>query len=133
LSSQKDEIPAELLSFIHHCIDSVEGLQVLLLLLEKQNTPWTVESLSHELRSSHASVFKRLLDLETCKVLSAGALSPDGTLSDHPISSDVKDIVNEIAALYRLRPHRVIAQIYARPPLSIQSFAEAFRLKKEDK
>jgi hypothetical protein len=133
LSSQKDEIPAEHLSFIHHCIDSVEGLQVLLLLQEKQDTPWTVERLSHELRSSHASVYKRLLDLETCQVLNAGALSLDGSLSAQPISSDVKNVVNEISALYRLRPHRVIAQIFARPPSSIQSFAEAFRLKKEDK
>ena len=82
MSAQKDEIPAELLAFVHHCIDSVESLQVLTLLLENRNHPWTVDLLSDELRSSRASVQKRVQDLQGCGVLLPEALSPTGELKE---------------------------------------------------
>jgi hypothetical protein len=131
LTSQRDEIPAELLGFIHACIDSVEQLQVLLL-LATGNEPWTVESLSRELRSSPASVKKRVRDLQDRKVLSAGAEGADGVIRFTPVSPEVAKTVRELDDLFRQRPHRVIAQIFAKPPTPLQSFSDAFKLKKEE-
>lgn len=131
MSSQRDEFPAELLAFVHRCIDSVEQLQVLLLLID--SSPQTVESLSAELRSSKASVQKRIQDLQISQVLAQGALKPDGTIRFAATSPTTESLVRELATLYRQRPHRVIAQIFTRPPASLKSFAEAFKLKKEDR
>lgn len=132
MSQQRDEIPAELLEFLHNCIDSVECLQVLLLLAEPSDTPWTIESLSVELRSSKASVQKRVQDLLRNQVLLPESLAADGVLHFLPFTPRVEHLVREMAELYRQRPHRVIAQIFARPHASLQSFADAFKLKKDE-
>lgn len=133
MTSQRDEIPAELLAFLHTCIDSVEGLQVLLLLLDGGGIPSSIDTLSNELRSSKASVLKRVQDLQSCRVLALDALAANGAVHFHPATPEAKGLVRELALLYRQRPHRVIAQIFARPPSApLQSFADAFRLKKEN-
>ncbi|MGZ3662606.1 MAG: hypothetical protein ACXWR1_05170 [Bdellovibrionota bacterium] len=132
MSQQRDEFSAELLAFLHHCIDSVEQLQVLLLLIDSPTAPLTVDSLSAELRSTKASVQKRIHDLQKNLVLSGEALKQDGTVQFIATSPTMERTVRDLAELFRQRPHRVIAQIYARPPTSVQSFAEAFKIKKEE-
>lgn len=134
MTSVRDEIPAHLAQFIHSCLDSVEQLQVLLLLFEHPQEAWTIDSLSRELRSSPASVHKRVRDLQTRRVLAENTLNPGtGAVHFHATSPSVEQTTRELCELFRQRPHRVIAQIFAKPPASLQSFADAFMIKKEDK
>lgn len=132
MTTQRDEIPPELLRFLHSSIDSVEQLQILLLLAEDNSSDWTIDSVSRELRSTYGSVEKRIMDLQNSGVLTPEA-SLDGKLRFLPSSPAIKEIVLELTQIYRQRPHRVIAQIYNKPPAALQSFADAFLWKKEEK
>ena len=132
MSSAREEIPAALLSFIHRAFDSVEQLQVLLLLVESPEKGWLPEELSNELRSSANSMQKRLKDLVAKEVLATSAFCPEGRARYVPFSEEVNARVKELSELYRQRPHRVIAQLYSKPPLYLESFSASFKFKKDD-
>ncbi len=132
MTGQRDELPAEVLSFIHQRIDSVEQLQILLLLVQDPCAQWTIERISRELRSSSASVQKRIGDLCARKVLAPEAVSDTGEIRFLAFDADVDQLVRELSGIFRHRPHRVIAQIFAKPSPSLRSFADAFKLKKDD-
>ena len=131
MTTQRDEIPSELLAFLHSCIDSVEQLQILLL-LSRDNSYRTVEEISRELRSTPASVQKRLQDLKMRNVLADNAFGEKGAIRLSASSPEVAKTILALATLYRQRPHRVIAQIFANPPAPLQSFAESFKIKRKE-
>lgn len=132
MSSSREEIPAALLNFIHRAFDSVEQLQVLLLLVECPEKGWLPEELSSELRSSTSSIQKRLKDLITKEVLATSSISAEGRAHYVPFSEEVDARVKDLSELYLQRPHRVIAQLYSKPPLSLESFSDSFKFKKDN-
>lgn len=44
-----------------------------------------------------------------------------------------RPIVEELSALYHQRPVTLVKMVYAQPPSPVKSFADAFRLRDEDK
>lgn len=124
-------MPPRVLGFIQSSIDAVEQLHVLLLLFEASPAARTVEQICRELRSTPASVRKRLHDLVSRKVLAPEAVTADNEASFLTATPEVSELVRELSELYRLRPHRVIAQIFAQPPPALRSFSDAFVLKKD--
>jgi hypothetical protein len=132
LTPENEDIPEEILLFIRDRIDSVEQLQILLLLVEQQSTEWSVEALSGALRSTTRSVEKRLKDLLDTKVLAPEAFGAGGVIRYAAYSPEAERATQELAAVFKKRPHTVIALIFTKPPAALQSFANAFKLKKED-
>lgn len=118
-------VPERILRFISEHVDSVEQLEVLLLLARTPGRPWTADAVSLELRTSPASAEQRL-----------ASLARTGMLVDEPPAyrfdeSDVDrvGIVRELADIYAERRVTVIGLIYSKPLDAIREFAEAFRLK----
>lgn len=124
-----DQIPENIRQFIFACIDSVEQIEVLALLHDHPEKQWSYLSVSQELRSTEGSVEKRLRDLADRRVIQPIA---SATFRYEPRSDDVKQIVTELVGIYRLRPYRVMELIFSKPVNAMQSFADAFRFKKED-
>lgn len=130
MSDRNLNISDELMRFIFDCIDSVEQLDVLLLIHAHPDREWTFPEISRELRSSEASIRKRIVTLKEKSIIDPSALSPRG-VRYMPFSEKVGQLVNNLSAIYPVQPYRVMELIFNKEKSAIQSFADSFRLKKE--
>ncbi|HEX3465915.1 MAG TPA: hypothetical protein VHS78_17845 [Candidatus Elarobacter sp.] len=108
---------------MRHSIDSVELLEVLLLLREDRARAWTAEQLSAELRSSPHSIARRLAHLQRRRLaaVESGSWRYAGAAKDDRL-------VRRLAELYRERPTTVIDFIFSPPSDTLQSFSDAFKV-----
>lgn len=120
-----DDLPAELVRFVTESIDSVELVHVLLSLQADPGREWSVLQLTRELRSTEASIQKRLLDLQLRGVL----LRPEKSekIRYYPADDEVRKKVDLLALAYRERPSRIIELIYSKPPVAIKVFGKMLR------
>lgn len=118
----------QVLQFLRNHIESVEQLEILSLIFEHPSREWTISTLSLELRSSEIAIGKRLSALVSARVL----LAPDDSIPRYrPACQAQSQLLEEVLAFYRLRPHRVLEILYSKPVSAMQSFADAFRFKKD--
>jgi hypothetical protein len=123
-------IPPRVQRFISNHIDSIEKLEVLLLLRARTDKDWTAREVSLELRITESSALMRLEDLTARRLLMERPGSPP-TFRYNPASAeDVQDI-NELQATYSTRRVSVISFIFSKPLDKVRGFADAFRLKRD--
>jgi hypothetical protein len=118
--------------FIHDNINSVEQLEVLLLLRAEPHTDWNAEEVSRRLFTVPDSVSTRLEDLHALGLLKRGEGS--GTTAIYcygPQDMKSDEAIAKLDRLYRERKDTVIQLIFSRPPDRIQTFSDAFRLRRE--
>lgn len=122
------EIPKEVIDFISEHITSMEQLEVLLLLSGEPNRDWSSEAVFTAIQSSQASVTQRLL--EFCD---RGLLIQPAPLSFRylPKSQALASVVRALAATHKERRVKVIELIYRKPVDNVQSFADAFKIRKD--
>lgn len=123
-----ENLPEDILHFLNTRIDSIEQLQVLLLLHSNPQRTWTIAEISYEIRSVETSIAKRLNDLYERKVL-VKMNETDDLHTFSPFSSDISTLIQSLAEENRRRPYRIIEAIYSRPAKSILEFAAAFKLR----
>ncbi len=115
--------------FLMAHIDSIEKLEVLLLLRARTEREWTASEVALELRIHQDSAAARLEDLTA-----SGLLVGDGGTPEHyrysPIRSDDVRSIAELATVYAARRVSVITFIFTKPQNKVQGFADAFLLKK---
>jgi hypothetical protein len=126
-----EKLPENIRRFIVDRIDSVELLQVLLLLHGNQAKEWTIVQIEQELRSSSSAIEKRLKDLYDRKVLVQDPANPNAHRY-RPMSEQIAEVVDALAQYNKTHPYRLIELIYTRPMDALRSFSDAFRIKKED-
>jgi len=115
-------LPSDVESFISYCIDSVEQVDILLLLSATRDRDWTIEELSEHLRSSVRSVGLRLGSL-----VAHGLVSRNGMSFRYAASPSDDALVQRLASVYTERRSAVINGIFSDRPDPMRSFAEAFR------
>lgn len=104
-------------------IDSVEQLEILLLLAADRQKQWTAEGLAQHLRSNRNSVEQRLSLL-----LARGLVSSTGNVYQFsPQSDTVVATVNAVAGAYKTHRHRVMELIFS-PMKKARDFSDAFRV-----
>ncbi|WP_223758341.1 hypothetical protein [Myxococcus sp. RHSTA-1-4] len=111
-------------------IDSVEKLEVLLLLRARAEREWTASEVALELRITEVSAAARLEDLTTHALLVGDAGRPEKFRYSPPRSEDVRSVA-ELAAAYAERRVSVITFIFTKPQSHVQGFADAFLLRKK--
>lgn len=121
-------IENEPLEFVRTSIRSVWTLELLLCLSRSPSRGWTPPELVRELRASDPIVGDGLAGLQVAGLVRP---SPDGLFFYAPASSQLDRLVQELARLYRDKPTLVTRAIFGSPDGRLQSFADAFRLKKE--
>jgi hypothetical protein len=89
---------------------------------------WAPGELVRELRASDVVVSDGLALLQTAGLL---APEPNGTFRYAPASTMLDQAVARLAQAYRDRPMMVTRAIFAHPNEKLESFADAFRLKKD--
>lgn len=123
-----NELSDELVNFIIETIDSVEQIEVLLLLREFSDRAWTALTVNEVIRSDVSSIARRLDNLVALGLV---AKDPDGKYRFNASTSDYARLVAELATTYRERRTRVIEMIYSKPKRGLHSFSSAFVIKKE--
>jgi len=120
-------IPAAVEKFIRRHIDSVEQLEVLILLRENPEREWSAASVARELRSTTSAIQLRLDRLVDHRFVTK---SHNGTYS-FDAQAQIASEIDELIATYRTRRTTIIEMIFAAPSDSVRSFADAFRLRGE--
>ncbi|RKH19072.1 hypothetical protein D7Y13_06910 [Corallococcus praedator] len=114
--------------FLTTHIDSIEKLEVLLLLRARTDRAWKAPEVALELRITEASAARRLAELKT-----GGLLLQDGVPGEafrfSPFQSDDVQAAAELATTYAARRVSVISFIFSRPMDRVRGFADAFVLK----
>jgi hypothetical protein len=125
-----DDFPAELRQFIAQHVESLAQLEALLLLRQDAQQHWEPAGLSQRLYLTPDTCQAILLDLQRRGFV---ARAPDGASYHYqPPSADADRALAELAMLYQQRRVAVITEIYSKPVTKVQTFADAFRLRRED-
>lgn len=126
-SVNESAIPKTVLDLIQRHIQSVEHLEILLLLFDSPVRLTNAEIFQH-IQSSQPSI-----DLRVEQLLSAGLIERGADQRVHfSPGSDSQTAVGALAECYRTMRVRVIEAIYAPRPSAVNTFAEAFRFKRSE-
>lgn len=125
-----DALPPPVRQLISRYIRSVEQLEILLLVQSQPNRAWSAGEVYEVIRSTKASVEGRLRTFTAEGFLVEEKTSPP-TYRYAPNDSDLRSAVEATAAVYQARRIRVIEAIFAPEVDPVQSFADAFKLRKD--
>jgi hypothetical protein len=127
----QEEFPADVGRLITDHIDSVAQLEVLLLLRGEPARDWTVDEVSAALRMT-ADMSREQLRILSDRSFLARAEGEASTWRYAPSTPELGRLVDSLAALYEERRVTVITMIYSKPVDKVRTFADAFRLRKEN-
>lgn len=120
-----EPLPPRVQRFLAAHIDSIEKLEVLLLLRARAERSWTAAAVAQELRIMAPSAQTRLDDLTRRGLL---VHEPDGGFRFNPQDSEDAYAVAELARTYATHRVSVITFIFSAPRDSLRDFSDAFRL-----
>lgn len=124
------DIPTHVRDLLARCIRSVSQLEVLLLLMRESESDWNAERTSAELYIQPQPAADHLMKLHTSGLIEKTGSDPD-RYRYAPRSNAVDRAVRDLAQVYGMMRLRVINEIMTNPDDSIQSFADAFKLRKD--
>ena len=125
-----DAIPAQVRQFLARHIQSVEQLEILLLVSSNPGKAWTTSEVYGVIRSSEGSVANRLESFSREGFLLASP-GPPATYQYQPPSSEVRAAVAKTAELYQSCRVRMVEAIFTSELDPVQGFADAFKLRKQ--
>ena len=116
--------------FIATEIDSLEQLEILLLLSGNPQKWWSATTVYEVIKSSNQSVKDRLNEMADRGLLQKKS---EGEVCYQFDSSneDLREITAELRDAYKERSVKVVQAIYSNPPDAVREFARAFRLRKD--
>jgi hypothetical protein len=124
------DFPAEIEQFIAQHIESLAQLELLLLIRKEPERAWSCYDLARQLYVAPDVCMGILADLERRAFVQRSA-SNDNLFSYRSGSVEIDRLVDQLSTLYQERRVAVITQIYSKPVKQVQTFADAFRLRRE--
>ena len=116
--------------FIAAEINSLEQLEILLLLSGNPHKWWTANGVYEVIKSSVQSVQDRLNEMAERGILTKENEN-EIRYQFAPKNEQVWKITSELRDAYKERSVKVVQAIYNKPPDAVQEFARAFRLRKD--
>jgi predicted transcriptional regulator len=114
--------PENVNQFIYAHIDSIEQLEILLLLRHHADKSWSFKAISDELRSTPDSVATRILPLEKI-----GIIHREGDMFRYlPTDSVLKETIDDLEKIYRVRRQKIYELIFSPMKKRVRDFADAF-------
>lgn len=120
-----NEIPSDVKDFIFQYIDSVEQLEILLLLSADPAKGWSSQELQLALRSNLNSIEKRLAILAWYKFIE----KQGGLFYFRPKDPQIIQILQGLTGVYKVQRHKIYELIFS-PMKKCRDFAEAFLITK---
>ena len=124
------EITVAVKDFIHQHINSVEQLEVLLLMLSRSDKEWSAAEVGRELYIQPASAATRLADLQRSGLLEQSRSTPEA-YRYAPSDSALGSAAREVAAAYSVRRVGIINLILEKPLDNVRVFSNAFRIRRD--
>jgi hypothetical protein len=121
-------LPFHIREFLHKVVRSTWGLEVLLLIRATQSTAWTSEQLSGELRASVSLVEDILVRYTRAHIV---MLENEHRYRYAPKDPRLDVLIAELEELNAERPLALLKEILRIPNDKIQTFVDAFKIKKE--
>ncbi|WP_141735326.1 hypothetical protein [Oligoflexus tunisiensis] len=112
--------------FIYACINSVEQLEILLLI--RSRTELDADTITQELRTTASSVEKRLADLMRKNLVVMRENEGKRTYHYDP-PPHLAEHVDQLATLYTTHRVSIINLIFSKPSDALTGFSDAFRFK----
>ena len=125
------EIPEHVVAFLREYIDSVDQVEILLLLKSKSGSDCTAEDISRALSTPATSVASRLAHFHAVGLVDMKP-GPVPQYQYRPKSADLEQAVLDLEQAYAKYRVRMINLIYSKPIDKIRTFADAFKFRKED-
>jgi hypothetical protein len=127
---ERGALPESVQRLVATHVDSLDVMQVLLLLHDHPDRTWTSQEATEVLGLDAASVSGALVRLRQRGFLTV-ELAGDTRYRYAP-KGDLGSAVDDLKECYRARPIDLAALIAARPQQRLRLFADAFRLRKDD-
>jgi DNA-binding HxlR family transcriptional regulator len=126
-----DPLPSDVRQFIAHQIESVAQLETLFLVRRDSERLWNAEELARRLYISEKMCRVMLHDLERRRYLVRDPVSESVRYQCADLEADA--MLAALEDLYRERRVAIISEIHSNPISKVQTFADAFRLRKDGK
>jgi hypothetical protein len=126
------ELPNDVAQFIVEYVDSIEQLEVLLLVRATAPKEWDGTTVARELRIDARSAASRLANM-AARGLLVTTDAAAGRYRFDPKSPELRRVVGQLADTYDERRVSVITLIFSKPSDTIRSFADAFRIRKDER
>jgi hypothetical protein len=124
-----EAFPAELKQFIAQHVESLAQLEALLILRQNSEQRWRSPELAQRLYITPDMCEAILADLER---RGFAARTADGAYFYQPRDGAADKLIDDLATIYQQRRVAVITEIYSKPVTKVQTFADAFRLRREE-
>jgi hypothetical protein len=126
----ENDFPPELAAFVAAEIQSVEQLEILLLLSGNPHRWWTAQAVYEVIKSNLGSVKERLEDF-TKKLILKKDNSQAPSYQFSPENQGIWQLVSGLREAYKERPVKVVQAIYSKRSDPVTEFARAFKITKE--
>lgn len=127
------EISYDLRQLAARHLESMEHVEVLLLVARNEPREWSVAELGNELRWEDRFAQKCLDDLVAARLLARTRDENRTTLYRYAPNAADRETVHGLMRMYDTRPLMLGRLIYDRPPTVARSFADAFRIRPKRK
>ena len=124
----EDGIAGEVREFLRQHIQSVEQLEILLLISGSPDRDWTLAAVYEIIRSSERSVATRLEEFTDKGFLRCNP-GPPATYRYAPKDEKLRSAVSATAKAYQERRVRVVEAIFSPELDPLQGFSDAFKLR----
>jgi hypothetical protein len=125
-----DRLPPDVQRLIATCIDSVETMEILILLRRSPDSFWSGEAVAAQLGIKPEVAERKLGALTNAGLLARGFQS--GAFRFAPSDDALRQTVDQLAETYANRRINVLNAIYSENLNRLRAFSDAFKLKKED-
>jgi len=121
------DVPKEIQRFISDYIQTLEQLEVLLLVAALPDRAWTVDGVFQVVQTNREVVQARLDEFVGRGLMHVAA-------GEYRYAPQTPELARQVAAtseFYKLRRHTMVEFIYSRPDDELRNFSDAFRFRKE--
>jgi hypothetical protein len=130
VESRRAQLPASLRAFLYSCIDSIEQLELLMLLKDSREGR-TARELAQEVGIPDGRA-RAYLQALAARGLAHVAVSQENRYSFRPASEALAGYCNELSNHLRDRRSDVLRFVSTLPPPAVRSFANAFKLRESE-
>ena len=124
-------LPDDVVRFLNEHIESVEQLEVLLLLHRAGASEWTADMVAAALYTQPASAARRLAALHEHGLIEQ--TRPDPAAYRFVLDgSGSNEMIDALADTYRERRVAVVTAIASKPMENVRAFSDAFRLRRKE-
>lgn len=125
-----DDFSSDVKQFIGRYIESLAQLEALLLMRQDPQRGWDAQGIAKALYSPAEMATTLLSEFE--KHGFAIRASPESQYFYNRADDKLDELVQQVADAYQERRVALISLIYSKPLDKVQTFADAFRLRKEN-